>query len=109
MESNQSQLNINLAKSNLKPVFADEVAIALRIKASKNEKGQVEKEGHISLIFIDMMKQQPVGEFIINRITAKAFAQILTQNIAELEKQLSNKDMPKPPEVKTTRDQTSYR
>ena len=109
MESSQNQLNINLTQSKIKPIFADEVAIALRIKAYKNEKGKVEKEAHFSLIFIDMMKQQPIGEFVINRTTAKAFAQILMQNIVELDRQLANKDMPKPPEVKTTGDQTSYR
>jgi hypothetical protein len=111
MENNQNQLNINLSQSKIKPIFADEVAIALRIKAFKNDKGKVEKEAHFSLIFIDMMKQQPIGEFVINRTTAKAFAQILVQNITELDKQLANKEMPKAPEVKTTTtgDQTSYR
>lgn len=108
METQQNQTNINLAKSRVKPVYADEVAIAVRVKAFKNEKGAVEKEGLIGLIFIDMLRQQSVGEFVINRATAKALIQVLGQNVAQLERELSNKQMPKPPEIKTTGGDSSY-
>ena len=108
MANEQNSININLAKSKLKPVFAEEIAIAFRVKAFKGEKGEVEKEGYLELIFIDMMKQQSVGEFVINRSTAKSFLQLLGQNIQVLEKELANKNMPKPPEIKSTKDSASY-
>jgi len=103
------QLNINLAKSKLKPLFADEIALLVKIKAKKKDNGEVEKEGHISIIFIDITKQQPIGEFVISRTTAKDFIINLNQTIINLDKELASKDMPKPPEIKTTGRDTSYR
>ncbi len=108
MANEQQNININLGKSRLKPIFAEEIAVAIRVKAFKNDKGDVEKEGYLELIFIDMMKQQSIGEFVINRSTAKSFLQLLSQNIQVLEKELANKNMPKPPEIKSTRDSASY-
>ena len=48
-------MNINF--TDTKPIFADEVALALKIKAIKGDKGDIEKEGNITLIFMDMMKK----------------------------------------------------
>jgi len=102
------QLNMNIANSKLQPIYADNTAIAVKMKMSKNEKGDVEKEGQIELIFIDMLTQQPIGEFVIGRLTAKELITGLTQNLANLEKELKSKDIPKPPEIKPTSN-SSYR
>ncbi len=85
-----------------KPIFSDQIRLALRVNAIKNEKGSVEKEGHIMLIFMDGMKNQVLGEFVLTKNTAKSLVTILTENITNLEKQRSDKSMPKPSVTKTT-------
>jgi len=93
-----------------KPIFADEIALALRMNATKDgSKGKIEKEGHIELIFLDGMKHQAIGEYIISKNTAKALVKILSENIAALEKQLADPSMPKQPEIKTTADTNMFR
>ncbi|MDE1860518.1 MAG: hypothetical protein KGH72_02255 [Candidatus Micrarchaeota archaeon] len=109
MANEQQPVNINMAKSKLKPVFADEVGIVLKVKANKNEKGDVEKEGHVELIFLDMVKQQPIGEYILSKSTAKALVGTLSQSLINLDKELANKSMPKQPEIKTTGDASYIR
>ncbi len=100
-------MNINF--TDTKPIFADEVALALKIKAIKGEKGEIEKEGNITLIFMDMLKHQAIGEFVISKNTAKLLAKALSENIVTLEKQLLDKSMPKKPEIKFTADSNMYR
>ena len=95
-------VNENIAKSQLKPIFSDGTAIAVKIKAAKNEKGGIEKEGQIEIIFLDMMTQQPLGEFVIGKITAKELISGLSNTLVGLEKELASKEMPKPPQIKTT-------
>ena len=103
------QLNLNIAASSLMPIFADGTAIAIRIKTYKNPAtGSIEKDGQLQIIFLDMMKQKPVGEFIMSKNTAKELADGLMQNIANLGKELASKDIPKPPKANPTGN-TSYR
>ncbi len=92
-----------------KPIFADDVALAIRMKAAKDAKGKIEKECQIELIFVDGMKHQAIGEFIISKNTAKALVKILSENIVNLEKQLADPSMPKQPEIKTTADTNMFR
>jgi hypothetical protein len=107
MVDEQKQVNINFVDT--KPIFADEIAVALKIRATKNEKGGIEKEGHVVFIFMDMMKRQALGEFIVSNNTAKSLVKVLSENIVNLEKQLADKSMPKPPEIKSTADTSMYR
>ena len=99
-EQNSIQLNFG----DIKPIFADEVALAAQVKASKGDKGSIEKEGIVRLIFVDAMKHQSVGEFVISRNTARGLAKALQETMANIEKQLADKSMPKQPEIKTTSD-----
>jgi len=100
---------VNFKFVDTKPIFADEIALMLKVKAFKNEKGEVEKEGVVTLIFIDMVKQQVIGEFVISKATAKTFAKILPENIEKLEKQLVDKSMPEKPKLDTTFDRRDIR
>ena len=100
-------MNINF--TDTKPIFADEVALALKIKAIKGDKGDIEKEGNITLIFMDMMKKQALGEFVITKNTAKMLSKALSDNVSALDKQLSDKTLPKKPEIKFTADSSMYR
>lgn len=103
------QLNMNIANSSLKPIFADGTAIVMRVKTFKNPaNGEIEKDGHIGIVFLDMMKRQPIGEFVIGKNSAKELIDGLSQNIANLEKELKSKSMPKPPEIKPSGN-SSYR
>jgi len=104
MPDEQKQLNFNLGD---KPIFAEEVAILTRVKVTKNAKQEIEKEGYVELVFVDMLKQHSVGEFVITKNTAKMLAKLLPDTIERLEKELASKTMPKQPEIKTTGD-TSY-
>lgn len=97
---------INLKFVDTKPIFADEVALMFKVKAIKNEKGVVEKEGAISFVFVDMMKQQVLGEFVVSKSTAKALAKILPENIEKLEKQLKDKNLPEKIQLDTTYDKS---
>jgi len=102
------QLNMNIAASTLKPIFADGTALVMRIKSFRNDKGEIEKDGQVEIIFLDMLKQQPVGEYVISRNTARELIDGLVQNLTNLEKELASGDLPRPPEVKTSGD-PSYR
>jgi hypothetical protein len=105
--ANEEQINLKFVDT--KPIFADEVAIMLKVKAIKSDKGVVEKEGVITLVFIDMAKQQVIGEFVISKTTAKALVKILPENIEKLEKQLADKSMPEKPKLDTTYDRRDIR
>jgi hypothetical protein len=91
------QINANIATSKLRAVFVDNTAIAARIKAAKGPKGEVEKEGQIEIIFLDMLTQQPVGRFVMGKMTAKELVTGLSQNIAKMEKEVASKELPKQP------------
>jgi len=96
------QLSVNIATSKLSPIFADNTAMAVRVKASKNSAGEVEKEVQLEIIFLDMLTQQPVGRFVMGRLTARELINGLAQNMAKLEKEIASKDMPKPQEIAPT-------
>ncbi len=103
----EQQLNVNPLD---RPVFADEMGVSIRIKAVKDDKsGKVEKEGVVGIMFIDSIKKQLIGEFIVNKSTAKNFAKVLEDSVAKMEKELASKEMPKQPEVKTTGDFSNIR
>ena len=99
------KLQESLLKSDIKPLFADEVAVVTPVRATK-EKGQVRKEGHVVLIFMDMLSQQPVSKIVLSRTTAQSFSKILTNVLAKLEKDLKSRQMPGPEPIKT--DSTKY-
>ena len=102
------QLNMNIAASKLQPIYADGTALVMRIKSYRNEKGDIEKDGQVEIIFLDMLTQQPVGEYVISKNTARELIDGLAKNLASIEKELASSELPKPPEVKTSGD-PSYR
>ena len=89
MEQKQ-QMNINIDPS-VKPLFADEVAIACSIKQEKDEKGILKKEGFVSLIFIDMMTQSTVARVTLSKTTARDLSKILKTNLEDMDKRLNSK------------------
>jgi len=89
MEQKQ-QMNINIDPS-VKPLYADEVAVACSIKQEKDEKDNFKKEGVVSLIFIDIITQSTVARVTLSKTTAKALSNILKTNIEDMEKKLLSK------------------
>jgi hypothetical protein len=68
----------------------------------------VHKEGLLSIIFIDIVRQRVLGEFVINQITAVALQQILGDTLKKLEEELRNGKMPVGPDTPKTSN-TAYR
>lgn len=102
MESEQTQLSFNPTD---KPIYAEDVAVMARIRVIQNNKKEVvEKEGHIGIVFLDTIKKQSVGEFVITKNTAKTLSSLLAQTVEKLEKELTSKQLPKGPEIKTTHE-----
>ena len=95
------QLNINIDHS-VKPLFADEVAVACSIKQEKDEKGKLRKEGFVSLMFIDIITQTTIARVTLSKITAKALWKILKNNVEDLEKKLISKGEVAPVKIEDT-------
>lgn len=97
--ANEQATNIALSEN---AIFADGVGTALRIKAAKSKKGEIEKEGVIELFFIDSVRQKVISSVVISRLTAMDFINGLNQTIINFDKEIASKEMPKPPEIKTS-------
>jgi len=96
----------NLQASDMAPIFADEVLILRNLKTHKDEKGKQEREGHIALVFVDMMNQRPTGKYILSLSTASQLQRILSREIGEIKKDLKRKSLPK--EKKVAPESTGY-
>lgn len=95
------ELNIEIDPT-VKPIFADEIIVAVNIKQEK-KKGKLTKEGHLSLIFLDMFTKRAVSRIVISSNTAKALDNVLKINIERLEKELKSKtELKQPVKVETT-------
>jgi len=94
----------------VKPLFADEVMLAVTLKASKekDEKGRIKKEGHVRLGFIDAMKGQMIAEVVLSSMTAKALLKILDENLEKLDKELESEEPPKEIVATTKTEEIGY-
>ncbi len=100
---NQAIRNIqqNIAATNVRPLYADEIVVAHTIKAGKNAKGKVMKEGHLHLVFIDMTTQKPVSKIVVSPITAMGLQKALGDSVVKIEKELKSKKFEKSKKVDT--------
>ncbi len=105
VEQNRPQIQVDV--SRVKPLFADEVLVASKIKAFKGEK-RVEKEGNIELIFLDQLTQPPraIARVVVSKHTADNFLRILGENVQKMDKDLKDKSMPKQqaPQIEVKKD-----
>jgi len=90
---------VNVDVSRVIPLFADEVVVASKIKAHKDDKNRVEKEGHIEIIFLDQLSNPPkaISRVVVGRATAKSLIKVLDDNVQKMEKDLKDRNMPKQP------------
>jgi len=104
------EIQIRSAPAVVKPLFADEVMVGVSIKASKDrdEKGRIEKEGHIRLGFIDVMKGQMITEVVLSPMTAKALLKVLGDNLKKLDEELKSGEPPKEVTPKVTTEELGY-
>jgi hypothetical protein len=86
--------------TSIKPMFADEVMVSVGMKAVKDEKGKIKKEGVVRIGFIDMVRGQLLGEFILTPITANAFLRVLSANLKKLDEELKSEKLPEKPIIK---------
>jgi len=104
------EIQIRSAPAVVRPLFADEVMVGVTVKASKEkgEKGRIEKEGHVRLGFIDVMKGQMIAEVVLSSMTAKALLKILDDNLKKLDEELKSEELPKRVEVRATTEELGY-
>lgn len=95
----------NISKSDVKPLFADDVVVITPVKATKIGK-KVRKEGHVVMIFMDMVSQQPVSKIVLSKTTSESLKNVLIKVLDKLDKDLKSNEMPKPEPIKT--DSTKY-
>jgi len=85
----------NLAKSNIKQLFADEALVMGAVKIGKTSDGKLKKEGNVRIAFVDMTTTQPVAKIVISVSTARGLMNALGEQLKRLEKDLESKDVPK--------------
>lgn len=91
------EIQIRGTPAMVKPLFADEVVLGVTLKASKerDEKGRIEKEGHVRFGFVDVMRGQIIAEVVLSSMTAKALLKILGDNLKKLDDELKSEEPPK--------------
>ena len=87
----------NLAKSDIKQLFADEALVMGTVKVGKTASGKVRKEGNIRIAFVDMTSAQPVAKVVVSVSTARGLVNALNEQLKRLEKDLESKELPKKP------------
>ena len=95
---------INL--SNMKSYFADEVLISANVKARKIKKN-IDKEGFVRLLFLNMTNHEPVSEIVLSRFTAERLLFSLKDALGKLEKEMKSKKMPSKKVFKPSKKKTS--
>jgi hypothetical protein len=85
----------NLAKSDIKQLFADEALVMGAIKLGKTSDGKVKKEGNVRIAFVDMTTAQPVAKIVLSVSTSRGLVNALSEQLKRLEKDLESKEVPK--------------
>lgn len=86
----------NIAKSDVKQLFADEALVMGTIKAGKTADGKIKKEGSVRIVFVDMTSMQPISKIVVSLSTAKGLVNALSEQLKKMEKDLESKEIIKP-------------
>jgi len=87
----------NIARSDIKPVFADEALVMGSMKVRKDEKGRIKKEGMMRIMFVDMTNMQPVSSVAITISTAHGLVNALGAQLKKMEEDMASKELPRKP------------
>ncbi len=91
-----------------RPLFAHDVMISTIYKTSKTKKGNIKKEAHTELLFIDLLSKQAVARIVLPSNVLKVLPQLLNDNFKKVKKELKNKEMPKKEKVEINSTNASY-
>jgi hypothetical protein len=80
----------NISRTDLRPVFANEVFVATPIKTKKDKAGKLHREGYAELIFIDIVTRRPVSRIVLLPNLAKDLCRILEGKMKEFDKLIKN-------------------
>ena len=94
-------MDINL--TNVKPLFAHDVAVSTIFKARKTKGGKTEKEAYIEFVFIDMITKLAISRVVLSVPTVKNLPKILNDILNKIEKELKSKEIRKEPKIETKR------
>jgi len=92
----------NIAKSEIKPLFADEAFVMGAMKVRKDDKGKMKKEGMMRIVFVDMTNMQPVASIALTMSTATGLANALNAQLKKIEEDLESKEVPKKQKTQDT-------
>jgi hypothetical protein len=92
----------NIARSDLKPLFADEAFVMGAMKVRKDESGKMKKEGIMRIVFVDMTNMQPIAAVALALSTARGLANALSSQLKKIEEDMASKELPKKPKVPDT-------
>lgn len=97
MTEQKEMRQVQIDVSKIRPLFADEVVVASKIKAYKQGEKKVAKEGNIEIIFVDQLAVPPraISRIVVTMHTAESLMKILGENLDKMEKDLKDKSMPK--------------
>jgi hypothetical protein len=85
----------NIAKSDVKQLYADEALVMGTVKVSKTKNGEIKKEGTVRIAFVDMTNTQPVAKIVVSVTTARGLVNSLSEQLKRLEQDLESKEVPK--------------
>lgn len=87
----------NIAKSDIKQLYADEALVMGTVKIGKTSDGKIKKEGNVRIAFVDMTTANPVAKIVISVSTAKGLVNALSEQVKRLEKDIESNELPKKP------------
>lgn len=78
------------------PIFSDNVIVANLIKTHDSEKKgkgkKLQKEGYVTLIFVDTLSHSAVARIVVSKQTADALLKALDESLEKFDKELRSKE-----------------
>ncbi len=76
------------------PIFSDNVIVANIIKThDSGKKGKkVQKEGHVTLIFVDTLSHSAVARIVVSKQTADALLKALGESLEKFDREIRSKE-----------------
>ena len=99
-------MDINLG--SVRPIFAHDLIISTIYKTNKTKRGNIKKEAHTELLFVDIVSKQAVARIALPFTVIEVLPQLFTDNIKKIKQELRSKEMPKKQKVEIESTNASY-